>query len=199
MPDTQKMSIRLRSDGHSFPAEQLEQALKELRKATEDGTTEGLAMELLAPKSMLVPREYFRPEEAESLLQWGGMPLAPEECVAYSDPAAEIIAVMAIDSATYRRLPSGVKFTSPLLHQPALDHSVVWMAIYGDLLYVKVYTDRLALAEVVHIETEADLLYYTSRLEACFPLKQKCGYFGGERPKSIRKTLHKLFKKSLCE
>lgn len=183
----QKMSIRLWSDGHSFPGEQL----KTLREQVGEG---GVEIELLSPRTTLVPATCFTPEQAESLLSLAGQPCRYDETAVWSDAWEGVVAVMAIDRATLEQLPKSVRFTSPLLALKTESPQSVLLARYENLLYVKVWDMRLRLAEVARVETDEDLLYYLARLGEVLPLRSYSLVATGDEPRKLRKLVKKYFK-----
>ena len=90
-----KVSIQLSLDGHSFSVP----ALSEL-PAGEAPVT----VELLLPRTMLVPGELFDAERGAEMLAANGMPPTAEECVVASDPEAEFVAVTAINREALRQV-----------------------------------------------------------------------------------------------
>lgn len=80
-----KVSIQLSLDGHSFSVP----ALSEL-PAGEAPVT----VELLLPRTMLVPGELFDAERGAEMLAANGMPPTAEESVVASDPEAEFVAAL---------------------------------------------------------------------------------------------------------
>ena len=90
-----KVSIQLSLDGHSFSVP----ALSEL-PAGEAPVT----VELLLPRTMLVPGELFDAERGAEMLAANGMPPTAEECVVSSDPEAEFVAVTAINREALRQV-----------------------------------------------------------------------------------------------
>ena len=183
----QKMSIRLWSDGHSFPREQL----KALREQRGVGDVE---IELLSSRTTLVPACCFSPEQAESLLSLAGQPCHDTETAVWSDAWEGVVAVMAIDRATLEQLPKSVRFTSPLLSLKGETKESVLLARYENLLYIKVWDARLRLAEVIRVDSEEDLLYYLTRLGEVLPLRNYSLVVAGDDSKSLRKVVKKYFK-----
>ncbi|MBE6195640.1 MAG: hypothetical protein E7137_00915 [Rikenellaceae bacterium] len=178
------MSIRLWSDGHSFPREQLE--------AAKSGG--GLSVELLSPRTTLVPAPHFRPEEAAELLRLAGLPCRESECAVWSDPEEEVVAVMAIDRATHDLLPPQTLFTSPLLAQNPGVENIALLSRYENLLYIKIWERTLRLAEVLKVENDEDLIYFLTRLGEVIPLGEYSLVVAGDEPQKLRKLVKKLFK-----
>ena len=190
-----KVSIQLSLDGHSFSV-----------PALSDLPVSGMpvSVELLLPRTALVPAELFDPERGAQLLAANGMPPAADECVVYSAPEAEFVALAAINREALRlveeKLGDRVRFTSPLLHVPANTAKSVWMCRRAGLLYIKVYNNgELQLAEAVPAATDTDAAYFFERLGGSFPLGEYELRIAGDKPKAARKLLGKRFKQVTCE
>lgn len=195
LPAGNKVSIQLSLDGHSFSVP----ALSEL-----PATGQRVEVELLLPRTMLVPAEFFDPERAGALLAANGTPPAADERAVGSDPRAEQIAVTAVNAEALRligeKLGDRAFFTTPLLHVPASTVKTVWMSRRAGLLYIKVYDDgSLQLAEAVPAATDTDVLYFLERLNGRFPLAEYKSIIAGDAPKETRKLLGKRFKETICE
>ena len=168
-----KVSIQLSLDGHSFSVP----ALSEL-PAGEAPVT----VELLLPRTMLVPGELFDAERGAEMLA----------------------AVTAINREALRqveeKLGDRARFTTPLLHTPANTAKTVWMSRRAGLLYIKVYDGgELQLAEAIPAATDTDAAYFFERLDGCFPLKEYELRIAGDNPKAARKLLGKRFRQTTCE
>lgn len=190
-----KVSIQLSLDGHSFS----DPALSELPVSGASVT-----VELLLPRTMLVPAELFDAEKGADLLAANGMPPMAEECVVHSDPEAAFVAVTAINREVLRqveeKLGDRARFTTPLLHSPANTAKTVWMSRRAGILYIKVYdAGELQLAEALPAVTETDMAYFFERLDSSFPLKGYELRIAGDDPKAARKLLGKRFKQVICE
>ena len=177
-----KVSIQLSLDGHSFSVP----ALSEL-PAGEAPVT----VELLLPRTMLVPGELFDAERGAEML-------------VARDPEAEFVAVTAINREALRqveeKLGDRARFTTPLLHTPANAAKTVWMSRRAGLLYIKVYDGgELQLAEAIPAATDTDAAYFFERLDGCFPLKEYELRIAGDNPKAARKLLGKRFRQTTCE
>lgn len=107
-----KVSIQLSLDGHSFSVP----ALSEL-PAGEAPVT----VELLLPRTMLVPGELFDAERGAEMLAANGMPPTAEECVVSSDPEAEFVAVTAINREALRQVEEKLG-RQGAVHHPAAAH-----------------------------------------------------------------------------
>lgn len=178
------MSIRLWSDGHSFPREQVE--------ACKDNAE--CLVELLTPRSTLVPLSYFTPEAAEELLLLAGLPCRESECAVWSEASDGVVAVMAIDRSTRDLLPVKTSFTSPLLAANPGGEYHALISRYEKLLYIKIWEKKLRLAETLTVANDEEVIYYLSRLEEVFPLRQYTLQTAGEKPRELRKLLKNYFK-----
>lgn len=187
------VSIQLMLDGHSFSVDALPAAGKEVP----------CVAELLTPRSMLVPREEFSEELAEGYLAAEGLAPQDGECVVWSNTQEQIVAVMAIDrmllDALRAKYEAGVRFTSPLLHLPKFSGNAVWMQRNGSLLYVKVYRTILRMAEVIQVESDADVLYFVERLTGIFPAADFELHLTGADSAALRKLLKGYYKRIVCE
>lgn len=152
-------------------------------------------MKILTHKTTLVPAELFRTEEASRYLELCGLPVAASERVVWSEPHRGAVAVMAADRLSVEQCPEGETFTSPLLEGPtAPEAPTLWLARYGELLYLKLYTPTLQLAEVLRVECDEDLLYYASLLRKMLPPKGCRLVVEGEAPQKLQKVVKPLFK-----
>ena len=190
-----KVSIQRSLDGHSFSIP----ALSEV-PAGHDPVT----VELLLPRTMLVPRELFDAGRAAELLAANGMPPAADECAVSCGTEEEYAAVAAVNREALQlvteKLGVRARFTTPLLHTPRHAAKTVWMCRRAELLYIKVYDGgALQLAEVVPVETEADLLYFIGRLGGVFTLKEYELRIAGDDAKAARRLLGKTFRQAVCE
>ncbi|WP_295939922.1 hypothetical protein [uncultured Alistipes sp.] len=188
------MSIQLTLDGLSFSAGALNEA---------DTGDVPVDVEVLSPRTMLMPREFFTPEQAAQLLGANGMtPLAGERLV-WSDPGEEIVAVMAAPAAAIgeieEKIGNRAHYTTPLLRQTEGTIPAVWMHQTTGLLYIKVYDGTLRFAAVIPVQGEADVTYFTERLGQQFRLKDFELRLSGRGTKATRKLLKGYFKHVVCE
>lgn len=195
LPAGNKVSIQLSLDGHSF-------SVPALSDVPADGRR--VEVELLLPRTMLVPAEFFDAERAAGLLAANGTPAAADECAVASDPEAGQVAVTAVNCEAMqlivKKLGDRARFTTPLLHVPSSTVKTMWTSRRAGLLYIKVYDDGLLqLAEAVPAATDTDTLYFFDRLNGCFPLAEYKLIIAGDDPKAARKLLGKRFKEVTCE
>lgn len=190
----QKVSIQLALDGHSFSAPAL------------DGEFPGdvpVEVELLTPRTMLVPAEVFDTGIAAELLAANGMAPADGECAVWSDPQQESIAVMAVNNEAKRmvdeKLGARARYTTPLLHRLSAAVPTVWMRHTAGLLYIKVWEGNLRFAGVFPAQEEADILYCFERLGNEFKLGGYELQIARDNYKRLRKLLNVYFKQIACE
>ena len=189
-----KVSIQLTLDGHSFSAPALS------GEFPGDGPVE---VELLAPRTTLVPEEFFDEACAGELLAAAGMAALPGECPVWSAPQQNAVAVMAAAenalAAVHERLGGRARYTTPLLCVPQTSVPTVWMYYAAGLLYIKVYDGKLRFAEVVPAPDEADLLYMLERLGSEFRLRDYTLRIGSGDGRALKRKLGGYFRQIVCE
>ncbi len=189
-----KVSIQLTLDGHSFSAPALS------GEFPGDGPVK---VELLTPRTMLVPEELFDEEHAGELLAAAGMAALPGERAVWSAPQQNAVAVMAAAedalAAVHERLGDRARYTTPLLCVPQTSVPTVWMYYAAGLLYIKVYDGKLRFAEVVPAPDEADLLYMLERLGSEFRLRDYTLRIGSSDGRALKRKLGGYFRQIICE
>jgi len=192
------VSIQRSLDGHSFSVSGLERVLP---------GNDPVAVELLTPQTLLVPAELFEAGAAAELLAAAGMACAKGQQAVWSAPTmiapeTEAVAVMALDAAAQRKITECLGerafYTTPLLKRSAASDTV-FLHRAGGVLYTKVFTRILCMAEAIPAATEADILYFADRLEQAFPLKTMRLQLSGSNSGRMRKLLGGRFKKAVCE
>lgn len=193
-PTADKVSIQLALDGHSFSAPALS------RDFPGDGPVE---VEVLSPRTMLVPEEYFDASRGAGLLAANGMPAAADECVVSSSPSQGVVAVAALPAEALRqvrqRLGSRARFTAPLLCGAPARTPAVRLCRRGGLLYVTVFDPSLRMAEVIPVADAAETDFFLTRLGQEFPPEKFILYLAGDAPKELRKQLKNRYKETICE
>ena len=189
-----KVSIQLSLDGHSF-------SLSEPNAEFPAGTP--VEVELLTPKTVLVPAELSDREDDRALLASSAVSVADDECVVRSAPGSSAVALMAVPSTLIRdlteRYGDRLHYTTPLLHEVRTEQPTVWMDRRDGLLYIKVYDPALQLAEVIPATDDADILYFIERLGSAFPPAEHVLRVAGDDAARLRRMLGKMFKESVCE
>lgn len=188
------VSIQQSLDGHSF-------SLLGLESPAAEGVVE---VEAVTPRTMLVPHEVFEPSAAGALLAAAGIRPAEGEQIVWSEPEAEIVALMCVAADAVRqveeRFAGRVRYTTPLLQTPADTQAAVWMCRRSGTLYIKVYREKsLRMAEALPAAGESDLLYVAERLQQAFALREFVLFAAGDDAKGLRRLLGKRFGKSVCE
>lgn len=193
-PTANKVSIQLALDGHSFS----------VRFPAGDLAAESPTVEVLTPRTLLVPAEVLDPARAGDLLAAAG--LAPEagECAVCSAPQAGIAAVMALPEEALQQLgercKEPVRFTTPLLDEPTKKEATVWLRRTAGLLFIKVYrSGGLRFAEVIPALTDADVVYFMDRLAGEFPPREFAVHIAGEDARKLRKLMGNVFREVVCE
>lgn len=189
-----KVSIQLALDGHSFSAPALS------GEFAGEGPVE---VEVLTPRTMLVPEELFDAGCAGELLAANGMAALTGESVVYSDPQQGVVAVMAVPEEALRsvreRLGDRARYTTPLLKTLQTNVPTVWMHFAAGLLYIKVHEGKMRFAEVIPAPDEADVLYFLERLAKEFPLEDYTLGIGGGDGRQLKRKLKGYFKRIVCE
>lgn len=190
-----KVSIQLSLDGHSFSPSPLPERA---------GGEDGVWVELISPRTMLVPESLFAPQTGRELLAANGTPATADERIVCSEVREGAVAVMPVAGEVLQQIeakyPANIRFTSPLLHRPAESGKCVWMARWGKVLYIKIYREGvLLLAEAIEAETDDDLRYFVERLNGTFPLAEFELRAAGEEAGKLRKRIGKIFARAICE
>ena len=190
-PAVNKVSIQLALDGHSFSRS------GEPRPEAEAG--EVLTVEILTPRTLLVPEALFAPERAAQLLAADGKAPLPGETTVWSAPTDGVVAVMALPEEALGALPGTAHaYTTPLLDSLNPTQPTLLVQSAGGYLYIKGWHAGLRLAEVLPAPTEADILYAVERLEPEFPAGQFALRVAGPRAKELAKLLKPLYPDTQC-
>jgi hypothetical protein len=149
-----KVSIRLLSGGHSFSASAIDQAAKSLGSDA--------VVELITPKTTLVPATVFRAELAAEYLDMLGLAPSIDEAVVFSPEVDDRVAVMAINKACFAHLSlvfgDAVTFVSPLIMGRVPKDGVIIELIDG-VLYVRIFNGGMLFGEAIEAKNDADLLF----------------------------------------
>lgn len=190
------VSIQLSLDGHSFSPQVL---------SAIPANDEPIEVELLSPRSMLVPAELFSAENAEALLAANGTPLLEDERAVCSAPQGSFVAITAVNRDVLQeiesRLGNRIRYTTPLLRRQPAARKTLWLYRKGGISFLKVYRNNgiLQLAEAVPTATDADLLYLFQRLDSLFPLSKYELRIAGDNPEAIARLCGKQFRQVRCE
>ena len=155
------VSIRLMSGGHTF-------SIKDIDAIKQAGA--GAVVEFVTPKTVLRPEQGFDRANAADDLAATGYVVADNEVVVSTKAQNGKVAVMAVSAACVEAIEAlGVEFvyTSPLLAGDDLTEGS-YIALYGDVLYVRVYKDGMRFAEAIAVENDADVLYYLTTIDQVY-------------------------------
>lgn len=155
------VSIRLMSGGHTF-------STKDLETIRQAGA--GAVVEFVTHKTVLRPEQGFDMANAVDDLTATGYAVAENEVVVSGRAQSGRVAVMAVSAACVEAIEAlgvEVAYTSPLLAGEDLAEGS-HIALYGDVLYVRVYKGGLRFAEAIAVENDADLLYYLVSIDKVY-------------------------------
>lgn len=194
-----KVSIRLMSDGHAFSAipAQNGEALSQVADVLKGGVVAEVM--LCTPKTLLVPAEQLEALSLEEHLALSGLAPAQDERVVVSDVVTDIVAVMAVPLRHIEELElcgAELHYSSPLLMGDMSEACVV--ALYGNLLYVRVADDQLRFADVMEVTTDVDILYYLGAIDTVYHIYNMASQLAGDTSRLL-KLCKPLFRKILCE
>lgn len=151
--NTNTVSIRLMSGGHSFsPA------------AIEDKAKEGsaLVVELVTPKLTLVPEVMFDASRLVEYLAFVGLAPAHDEVAVYSPAVDDKVAVMAMSKSCYAHLlltfGDNLTFSSPIIQGHAPKQGAL-VDLVGDVLYLRIFNGGMLFGEAVAVANDADILF----------------------------------------
>lgn len=194
-PNVKKVSIQLALDGHSFSIVGAQGILPEA----------AVKIEILTPRTLLVPEELFDPQQAPMLLAADGKtPLTGEEVV-WSNPHNSVVAVMAVPSQALQQLHqyfdagTAVEYITPLLVDLRPSKPTMLIQLAAGYLYIKIYGTGLRLAEVLPVPTDTDVRYAIERLDSTFPTKQYALRTAGKEAYRLAKLISDRFKSVRCE
>ena len=151
--NTNTVSIRLMSGGHSFsPA------------AIEDKAKEGsaLVVELVTPKLTLVPEVMFDASRLVEYLAFVGLAPTDDEVAVCSPAVDDKVAVMAMSKSCYAHLMltfgDNVTFSSPIIQGHAPKQGAL-VDLVGDVLYLRIFNGGMLFGEAVAVANDADILF----------------------------------------
>ena len=159
MPNS--VSIRLMSGGHAFSKQDIESI---------QTAGNGVRVEVITSKSVLRPAEGFVPECARNDLEAVGIAVADNECVVYSAECNGRVAVIAISrecADAIAKLGIEVNYSSPLVSGEDMAEGT-YIALYDDVLYLRVYRQGLRFAEAVGAKSDADIVYILENLNRVY-------------------------------
>ena len=182
------VSIRLMSGGHAFSNQDID-AVK--------SAGNGAVVEFVTTKTVLRPADGFNPANAAEDLVATGYAVADNETVVYSASVDGRVAVMAVSAACVEAIEAlGIKvgYTAPLLLGGDIDEGS-YIALYDDVLYVRVYKAGLRFAEAMTVVGDADMLFYLESLNRVYGIYDMYARATGDVER-LNRVCRKLFK--LC-
>ena len=191
------VSIQQSLDGHSFSRPE------PARWPAAEGD-ETLEVELILPRTLLVPEHLFDPQAARELLAANGTPAHDDEQVVCCTPRNGVVALVAVDRTILEQLegryPGRLNYSTPLLQEPEKREKTIWIARRENLLYTKIYRDGvLQFAEVIPAPSPEETTYFIERLAQHFPLAEYDLRLAGHDDREFRKWFGKKFKTVTCE
>ena len=183
------VSIRLMSGGHTFSSNDIE--------TIKNGGSD-VVVEVVTPKTVLRPEEGFVLEDAQRDLEATGYVVAEDEVVVCSASQNGRLAIMAVSKRCAQAIASlevNICYSSPLLLGDDMAEGS-HIALYGDVLYVRVYKGGLRFAEAIHVENDADLLYYLESINRVYGIYNMYARALGDRER-LNRVCRKCFKTKL--
>lgn len=178
------------SGGHSFSLDQVGAC----------ANCEALSVVVLTSKTTLVPAELFDAERAAYYLAEVGLAPRYGECAVCSEPCNDMVAVMAISKECHAALQGvtpALTFITPLLGGNVVEQGSM-LHLEDNLLYVRVYGNGLRFAEVVECKSDADILYYLTKIDEVYSIYNMSARATGDTTRMQRVT-KRLFKELICE
>ncbi len=155
------VSIRLMSGGHAFSNNDIE-AIKSLGA--------DVVVEVVTPKTVLRPETGFVLDDAEQDLVATGYAVAENEVVVCSAAHNGRVAIMAVNAKCVEAIKAlGISFSysSPLLSGDDIAEGS-YIALYDNVLYVRVYKAGLRFAEAIRVDNDADILFYLESINRVY-------------------------------
>ena len=155
------VSIRLMSGGHAFSNNDIEA----IRSAGKD-----VVVEFVTAKTVLRPELGFVPTDAQHDLEATGYVVAENEVVVCSAAHNGRVAIMAVSTVCIEAIKAlGISFSysSPLLSGDDIAEGS-YIALYGNVLYVRVYKAGLRFAEAIRVDNDADILFYLESINRVY-------------------------------
>lgn len=191
---TEKVSVRIESGGHSFSSDTLPPKVLQAAEAEFCVVTD---------KTVLVPDEAFDPEYAERWLAVSGLACNDDElplCVSRNGVTAIMAVARQCSAAIGREFGQRAHFTTPLLEEYDSEGRKLHIRTIGQVSYFKLYENgRLRFAEALKTEGPGDILYYMHKIDGRFGLDAYHIYIYGEGAAGTRKVLKKYFNRVKCE
>lgn len=184
-----KVSIRLMSGGHTFSNRDVELI---------SGAGDDAVVEIVTHKTVLRPEQGFDKDSAYIDLVATGYVVDNNEVVVCSRAHSGRVAVMAVSAKCVEAIEAlgvDVAYTSPLLTGEDLAEGSD-IALYDDVLYVRVYKEGLRFAEAMLVKCDEDILFYLLSIHQVYDIYNMYARAIGD-VKRLNKVCGKLFKTKL--
>lgn len=193
--DSNKVSVRIDSGGHSFSVDTLPREVADGECVAE--------FCVVTCKTVLVPDEVFDETAAANYLAVAGVPCSADETpvTASANGITAVMAVARTFAEAVGRLSGGrARFTTPLLRECTPEGRRLEISTAGDVSCFRICDKgRLRFAEALRTESAEDILYYTSELRSRFGLDEYIIYICGDSAAEKARLLSKYFKGVICE
>lgn len=158
-----KVSIRLMSGGHSFSREDIDSLAR---------CTNGNAIvEIITPRTTLVPTTMFHAEAIDDYLRMVGRGHRHDEVVVVSPEVDDRVAIMALDRECHDYLREAfggnIHFVSPLILSRVPKEGAI-IELVGEVMYVRIFNGGMIFGEAIVIPTDADMLYALESINAVY-------------------------------
>ncbi len=209
-----KVSIQLALDGHSFsiveeedeqaPAKRPE-AEKAFFAADEQPERTVLAVEVVTPRTLLVPEPLFADDRAADLLAADGKHLRTGETAVATPAQYGLVAVIAVPAEALRQLretygeQAEFRFSTPLFSEIRSAVPTCRLQLKANYLFVKLYDTSLYLAEVIPAPADADILFAIDRIGSEFPPESCALRLVGRETHRLAKLFGRRFRSVQCE
>ncbi len=160
--NTNTVSIRLLSGGHSFSPIAIDDKAKE-------GSV--LIAEVITHKTTLVPEVMFDRSRLDEYLAFVGLAPAEDEIAVYSPVVDDKVAVMTISSECYEKLiltfGGNITFSSPLIQGHAPKQGGL-IDLVDDVLYIRIFNGGMLFGEAMYVANDADVLFVLEQVNKVY-------------------------------
>ena len=189
IPANNKVSIQVKLGGLSFSAQDI----------TITKETKHIEVIIDTPRVILAPHKQVSSDTAAELLRVVGKACHSNEQSVCSEPQADIVAVMAVDSSALASITeqwgSRASFTSPLLDMRHSEEKCLTVDVSDEVCYIRHFNNGLQRAEAFAISTAEDVLYLATE----WLQQDKSTPIYIKRGNAVAKLLRKYFKQVICE
>lgn len=209
-----KVSIQLALDGHSFsiveeangqaPAKRPE-VEKAFFAADEQPERKVLNIEVVTPRTLLVPEPLYADDRAADLLAADGKHLRTNETAVVTPVQSSLVAVIAVPVEALRQLretygeQAEFCFSTPLLSEMRSALPTCRLQLKANHLFVKLFDTALYLAEVIPAPGDADILFAIDRIGSEFPPESCALRLVGRETHRLAKLFGRRYRSVQCE